>query len=250
MFHQSDTHRAPAIAYKYFREAFTGYLPRLGRLIEEVGASRVCDVGGGAKPALDLGYVGSQGLDYVVVDVSASELAKASDGYVKVVADICEPGLDLGSPFDVVFTSMVAEHIKDPARFHANIRALLRPGGYAFHMFATFYSMPSVLNRLLPARVGEPLLQFVQPGREPEGDAAKFPAYYRWCRGPSRRQLSRFADVGFTVEEYVGFFGHGYFESLPPLQRLSDALTSMKLKHPVPALTTDAWVVLRRPESA
>jgi SAM-dependent methyltransferase len=247
---ESDMRAGPTISYRHFHEAFSGYVPRLRRLIEEVGAGRVCDIGGGAKPALDLPYIASQSLEYVVVDISAGELAKAPDEYAKVVADICEPGLDLGGPFDLVFTSMVAEHIRDPVRFHTNIKALLRPGGYAAHLFATLYSMPSVLNRILPSEMGEPLLRFFQPGRESEGDAGKFPAYYRWCRGPSTRQLARFADIGFTVEEYVGFFGHGYFESLPLLQRASDALTSVKLKHPVPVLTTDAWVLLRRPEDS
>jgi SAM-dependent methyltransferase len=44
--------------------------------------------------------------------------------------DICTAD-SLDSTFDVVFCEQVLEHVPDPARALANIRALLRPGGLA-----------------------------------------------------------------------------------------------------------------------
>ena len=106
------------------------------------------------------------------------------------------------------------------------------PGGTALHTFPTLYEPAFMVNRVLPERVMEPLLRRVQPGREPEGEHAKFRAYYRWCRGPTRRQLRRLESVGFQVLDYVGYFGHGYFGPLKPLDRVEQALSHALVRRP------------------
>ena len=80
-----------------------------------------------------------------------------------------------------------------------------------------------------------------------QGEHAKFRAYYRWCRGPTRRQLRRLESVGFQVLDYVGYFGHGYFGPLKPLDRVEQALSHALVRRPLPALTSYATVTLRRP---
>ena len=62
----------------------------------------------------------------------------------------------------------------------------------------------------------------------------------------SRRQIRRFEGIGYQLEEYVGFFGHGYYRMLRPVQSLNDALALMFVRHPVPLLTSYAQVLLRR----
>jgi hypothetical protein len=235
------------LRYSGWFDVLSDFPETVRRLAARPDVERVCDLGGGANPILTLDEVRERGLRYEILDASAEELAKAPAGYVTAQADALDPALarDHG-PYDLIASGYIAEHVPDPARFHANVRATLRPGGYAVHAFPTLYEPTFVLNRLLPERMLEPLLGRVQPGREAEGSHAKFPAYYRWCRGPSRRQLRRLRSLGFEIVEYVGYFGHGYFGPVKPLDDLEQRLAGALVRHPLPALTSYALVVLRR----
>jgi SAM-dependent methyltransferase len=234
------------VRYDNYRSAIEGFVPYLEGLIERTGARRVCDLGGGARPSLPLAAVERLGLEYVVLDISDDELAKTPPGYKTLQADIAGDHPPELEPQDLVFSRMLAEHIAEPERFHANVRALLRDGGIAFHLFPTLYELPFLVNRLLPVRTSERFLLRLDPARRREGRKPKFPAYYRWCRGPHRRQLERFERLGYAIEEYVGFFGHDYLEKVKPFQRLEDMLAATLLRHPAPFLTSYAYVVLRR----
>lgn len=235
-----------AVRYDLYRAALDGFVPYLERLIERTGARRVCDLGGGARPALSVDQVQRLGLDYVVLDISAEELAKAPPEYATVQADVAGPEPPELEPQDLVFSRMLAEHVAQPERFHTNVRALLRDGGIAFHLFPTLYELPFLVNRLLPVRTSERFLLRLDPARRREGRKPKFPAYYRWCRGPHRRQLERFERLGYAIEEYVGFFGHDYLAKVKPVQRLEDRLAAALVRHPVPLFTSYSYAVLRR----
>jgi hypothetical protein len=119
---------------------------------------------------------------------------------------------------------------------------MLRPGGTAVHLFPTLYTPPFLLNRLLTTDVSRGVLFRAFPSRH-----VKFPAYYSWCRGPSVKQLRRLQAIGFSVEQYMGFFGHGFYARVKPLHLAQQALTSALLEHPVPSMTSFALVVLGRP---
>ena len=234
------------VRYDYAHVAWSDYRPFLERLIEREGATRVCELGGGANPALPLDVVRDRGLRYVVVDASVDELAKAPEGYEKLQADAAAPGFRPPGEFDLACSVMVAEHLADPATFHRNVHRLLRPGGIAFHFFPTLYSLPYVANRVLPDPVSRAILHRIQPHRDDAGHHAKFKAYYRWCRGPTKRQIARFESVGFAVEEYVGFYGHGYYSRVKPLHALEQSAGSFLVRRPVANLTSFAYVVLRK----
>jgi SAM-dependent methyltransferase len=216
-------------------------------VIRRVGARSICEVGGGANPLLVADFVTAERLEYVVGDAPSEELEKASDPCRRIVAQVGGAAFEPFGEFDLVVTKMVLEHVRDPRRSHEHVFELVKPGGRAVHFFPTLYDLPFVANRLLPERVLEQMLLVVQPNRARSGRERKFPAYCRWCRGPSSRQIARFASVGFEVEEYRGFYGHAYFQALPPLQRLEDRWAAFLARHPVPALTSFAWVRPRRP---
>lgn len=217
---------------------------------EADGTRRLLEVGGGANPILSLDEVRDRGLtDYVVTDVSAEELDKAPDGYKKVLADITSAPLHLGE-FDLVVSRTVAEHLNSPAAFHAAVFELLAPGGRAMHYFPTLYEPAFVANLLLPDAVSGSILQRIQPHRASDGKHGKFHAYYRWCRGPTERQLARLQRVGYEVDEYVAVFGHDYYQSLPVLNRLQTGVSQWLSRHPVAGLTAYCWVTLRRPAAA
>ena len=237
------------IRYEFWEQALL-FDTTARELILARQARRICEIGAGANPALDLDFVAAHDLDYVLVDVDAGELAKAGDGYQTIVADVTRRDFTMDRDFDFVLSQMVAEHVRNPGQFHANVYRMLSGGGTAFHFFPTLYAWPFLLNRVLPDAVTERILLAVDSSRTREGKHAKFPAYYEWCRGPSRRQISRFERLGYLVEEYVGFFGHGYYEKFLPRRFPVNWLPAILIEHPVPHLTSYAHVLLRRPPRA
>ncbi len=224
------------------------FAAELERSLHDTGARRLCEIGGGANPILSLDLARGAGIaEYVLTDVSDEELAKAPDGYTKVLADVTHGRLAGLEEFDMVVSHTVAEHVRDPAAFHRTVFDMLAPGGRAMHFFPTLYEPAFVVNRLLPEATADAIVQRIQTNRAHGGMHQKFPAYYRWCRGPTRRQLARLRRVGFDIEEYVGVFGHGYYHPLPVADRLQTAVSELLARHPLPALTAYAWTRLRRP---
>lgn len=237
-----------AVSYASESESWRDF-PALVRQVAQAPTTRtVCEVGGGARPALDLAFVAEHGLDYTVMDISGDELAKAPDGYRKVQTDIAGTLPVGGQRYDLIFSKTLAEHVRDGARMHRNVFDLLTEGGTAIHMFPTLFAPAFVANMLLPTAVSRWLLTKVQGARrDDDGLEGKFPAYYRWCRGPSSRQLERFRQLGYEVLDYRGYYGTpGYYRPLR-LGWLDAFLTRMLTRFPMPALTSYAVVVLRRP---
>ena len=74
----------------------------------------------------------------------------------------------------------------------------------------------------------------------------KFPAFYRWCRGPTQHQLARFSRLRYRVLEYHAYFGHGYYNRIPFLGRMVDRVADLLVRHPLPALTSYACVMLQK----
>lgn len=233
----------PRIDYGYFLDGLNDFLPTVRCLIGEHGSRRVCDVGGGANPLLSIEDLRAFDLDYTVLDISAEELEKAPPGYQRLCGDVCRLTVPPEQRFDLVFSRMVAEHVESAEQFHRAIHSLLVPGGIAVHLFPTLFTVPFLVNRILPETVSRQLLKcFSARDDHKEG---KFPAYYNRCRGPSPGQFQFFADLDYEVLAYKAYFGHGYYRRIPVLRTLHSRLTQALVNHPLPALTSYACVVLR-----
>jgi SAM-dependent methyltransferase len=226
-------------------------IAELGTLMD-AGARRFCDVGGGANPIVSARKVEQLGLEYVILDDSPGELDKTPPGYETYRASVLDPArvselIAERGTFDVVMSRWVAEHVPDGRAFHRQVFEMLRPGGVAVHLFPTLYSPVFLLNRILPPGLSTALLERGSAGgRAEDGRHAKFRSYYSWCRGPSGRQRDRLKGVGFTVERYIGFFGHGYYRRVKPLEKLHRAVTDVLLAYPLASMTSFALVVMRR----
>ena len=222
--------------------------PRLAaNRIRQSGARRILEIGAGANPTFKLDELSGSDTDYTLLDISNDELRKAPSGYKTVIADIGAPDLRLERQYDFVFSRMLAEHVEDALAFHRNILGLLTRGGIAVHFFPTLFAPPFLANRLLPEGLASRIVRLLQPGRLDSGKQNKFPAYYEWCRGPTRKQIKRFEGLGYAVDEYLGCFGHDdYYKRLPWLQSVHNALATYLVRHPVPSLTSFAYVVLRK----
>ena len=222
------------------------FLPHVHELIDRTRPSVVYELGGGAYPLLSPSLIADKGLEYVVVDVSAEQLDLAPDRYTKLHADLGRSDFVPPQTADLVLSRWFLEHVRDPATLHRNVLAMLRPGGRAVHYFTTLYSLPFVLNRILPDPVSIRLVRLAEPGRLESGHG-KFPAHYRWCRGPTKRQLRRFREIGFELDSYTAYLGHYYLDRIGPAQRAEDRLAAFLARRHAAWATSYALVELRKP---
>ena len=242
------------IAYDHFRE-FPGWdlAPGfLASLIERESSRAVLEIGAGANPTLSPAQVRElAAVRYTTNDRSADELAKADPAYDTLLLDMTAAGSTVAVPreaFDLIFSRMVNEHVDDGERYYRNVFAALRPGGVTAHCFSTLYALPFVVNRMLPERLAGRVLDIVHPRDDPYMQG-KFPARYSWSRGPTRRAIDRLTGLGYEIVAYRGYFGHPYYNrrALRPLQVLEEAKAEWLARHPIPALTSYAVVILRKP---
>ncbi len=175
----------------------------------------IVEIGGGANPYLSQKQVSN--FRYIVVDIDAIELAKANEiHFEKICADITSEKLDFKC--DLIISNMLLEHVPNPKEFHEECYKILKNNGKAIHFFATKYSPASIVNLILPEQWSRRLLYLIQQRKwDIEG---KFPAYYRWCIGPTKRQINKFLSKGFVVEKYYGYIGSGYLVNIPILNLL------------------------------
>src|SRR5262249_2440039 len=101
-------------------------------------------------------------------------------------------------------------------------------------------------NLLLPKKLSETTLLFFQPWRIREGKEGKFKAYYDWCYGPTRSNIKKITDLGYSVEEYIGFFGHRYYSKIKILHWLEMMKANLLVKYPLPFFTQYAQVLLKK----
>lgn len=225
--------------------------PFLERFIRDHGARNVADIGGGANPVLSESFVRENALTYTLFDISERELSLAPAFYRKVCVDVSAALPSFSAAvgahrFDLVFSHMFLEHIADPLSTHRNLFSILRPGGYAVHLFPTANSIPLAANRLLPGKLTTAMLRLAQPKRDLSGRFGKFPAYYRMCGAPSPHLHRRFEALGYRVVRHTGFVGHRYYARWPALQSFEKSLRPVLVRARIP-LTSMSLLILQRP---
>jgi SAM-dependent methyltransferase len=137
----------------------------------------ILDVGSGRRPALSKDEL--NGLRYVGLDVSATELTAAPEGTYgeTFVTDVASRVAELVDEFELIVSWQVLEHVKDIAAALENMRAYLRPGGQLVAMLSGTFSVHGILNKLIPGSLGVRLMRDLL-GRDP---SSVFPAYYDRC---------------------------------------------------------------------
>ena len=233
------------ISYEKTKTVWSGYENILASLIEKHKLSRICDIGGGANPILDIEYITKNNLSYSVLDISKDELEKAPKGYDKIVKDICSPNIEIKEDYDFIFSKMLVEHIKDAPQLHKNIHQMLCDGGIAVHFFPTLYTFPFLINLLFPESLTSSILKLFQPKRD-FYQTAKFPAYYKWCYGPVNKQINRFQELGYDIIEYTGLYGHDYYKRFSVIQSIHNMKVNYLLRNPNPFFTNFSMVVLSK----
>lgn len=204
----------------------------------------VLEIGAGPNPCIEDKLVEQYNIKYHLNDYAASELKKGNNDYRKFSGDFLE--VDLPQKYDLIISRMVLEHTENPRRLHQKIHDHLNPGGIAIHFFATLYSIPAVLNLILPEFISDKLVKWGQ-NRDPEFHG-KFPAKYAWCRGPVKGYHEKFEKLGFMILEQRGYVGHGYLSTRKYLRKLENIFSQILLKINMPLFCSNTILILKRPD--
>lgn len=174
--------------------------------------SRIYDIGGGKSPYLSPEE--KERLDATVIglDIDPRELLRAPAGAydLAVCADVTRY---LGAQdADLGICQTLLEHVRDVDAALRSIATCLRPGGRLVVFVPSGNALYARLNRLLPTRVQQALLNLYASGRQ--RDIRGFPAYYDRC---TPRELAATAlGHGLELEDARYYFTSGYFSIFFP----------------------------------
>ncbi|WP_353186884.1 class I SAM-dependent methyltransferase [Bosea sp. (in: a-proteobacteria)] len=229
--------------------AWEHYESTILALARHYGLHRVCEIGGGRDPLFTAEQAAEHGIELVVNDIDAGELALAPPGLHTARFDIAG---DLSGVrpadggFDMMVSRMVFEHVDGVERAWRNIHALLAPGGVALAFFPTLWAPVFALNHMLPEKVSRAIVHALFPRRRSGGDDPIFPAFYDGCRGSARRLTPMLNRAGFRDVHVQPFWGHGYFERMPGLRQLDHGFNALAAAADWRLVTTYAYVLARK----
>lgn len=188
--------------------------PLVARARELVGPGvAVLDIGGGRRP-----LVRPENGMLVGLDVSEEELAFGGyDRAIVALAEDFQP--DLVESFDVVVCCYTLEHVRDTRQVLRNTFLYLRPGGILLALTSGKWAAHSVINRLVPHRIGAHLT-----GRPAE---TVFPARYDRC---TARELEEELAAWSHAQVTPTWVDANYFPA--PLRRVYLKYEEWALRHP------------------
>lgn len=148
------------------------------------------EIGGGKNPLFD------PSKEYTVNDISSHELSFIkSKGYVTANFDICgDFHYNYNEKYDFIFSKMVLEHVSDGNRYYQNIYKLLKPGGICITYHPTLFSLPFVINKILPNSIGEKLFDFLY--------------------GKNKTRVREKIRIGKFPAYAIPFYGHHYYKKI------------------------------------
>lgn len=229
---------------KPIKKSWNDFERIIPELITKYNLKEVCEIGAGANPFLSNDFILREGVNYTLVDVDEGELLKGKNEFKKLIIDFSSKDFVPKEQFDLIFSQMTLEHIQYPERLHQNIFSSLKKGGLAIHFFATLYSIPSMVNLILPEFLSHKILFYIQ--KRDQIQHGKFPAYYRWTLGPVKKNIKRLESIGFQMISYDGYVGHTYFPKHSFFGKIEAVYTNFLHKLNNPYFSSNAIVVLRK----
>jgi SAM-dependent methyltransferase len=229
--------------------AWDNYERLVVELSQRMGLREVCEIGGGRDPMFNAEEARARGIDLVVNDIDANELALTPAGLRTTRFDVAGDLRELDGAenlYDMMISRMVFEHIDGVPQAWRNIRRLLRPGGIGLAFFPTLYAWPFLVNYVIPEKASRALVHALFPNRADDGDDPKFPALYDHCITSERRIRRMLAPAGFSDVHIMPFWGHGYLDRVPVAREIDGWINRMAAKLDVRLLTTYAFVLVRK----
>ena len=229
------------------RWAWNGYKTSIIALAQKYGLKRLLEIGGGRHPLFTPEEAKSYGFEMTINDISPAELENMKTPLFKtacfdIAGDV--PAANEGA-FDLMYSRMVFEHVRDVERAWSNIYRLLTPGGVAIAFYPTLYALPFVVNRLIPESASSKIVSMLYPARE-EKDEPKFPAYYDRCYGSESRVEPTLRRIGFRDTAVLPFYGHSYFKKIPVAREIDAALSNLARRRNFTPLAAYAYAIVRK----
>lgn len=159
------------------------------------------------------------------VDDDADEMALNSCLDERTVGNASQTlGVPDGS-IDLILSRATLEHLPDNAGFLRCCSKALAPGGRLVVVFTGKWAPPALLNRLLPPRLANKLLNLLVPGSKGQQG---FHACYDKCSDTEfSRELKK---NGFEiVYKYHSYFASSYYMFFVPLYILSIAIDYIRM---------------------
>jgi SAM-dependent methyltransferase len=170
------------------------------------------DIGGGARPCVDLETKLRLGLKVTGLDIDEEELAKAPRGLYDraIVADITTYREQNAA--DLVVCKSTLEHVRNTEAALATMARLLNPGGTLLVFVPSRNALYARLNLLLPQRLKLRLLSAFMPD---QADELGFPAMYDRCTPRDFRCFA--ASYGLQIKELRSYYISSYFSVAFPI---------------------------------
>ena len=201
--------------------------------------SVIVDVGGGRSCAFVQQCNNS---NIIAVDISAGELALNQDVQDRRVGDVTKY-IPVGDrSVDVVASRFVAEHLQRTDLFIKEAYRVLRPGGFFITLFPNKRAPFTVINRVLPKKVGLQIAYALKPTAKEIG---VFPAFYHLC-SPDQFRNACLASGFSNVNVQVDYFQSSYFYFCLPLAAVSLCYEWMVSKLALEVLSSLVLVVATR----
>jgi SAM-dependent methyltransferase len=228
--------------------AWGGYRASILAFAKEYGLTRLMEIGGGRRPLFTPEECTQFGFETTINDISPVELENMKVTFptacFDVSGDISSPEIKKGH-YDLIYSRMVFEHVKDVEQAWKNIYQLLSPGGVAIAFYPTLYALPFLVNKLIPESVSSKIVDALYGFRKGNGQL-KFPAYYDHCYGDAKRVEPMLQKIGFSDMAVMPFYGHDYFKNLPVLREIDNAIHGLARRNNLASLSSYAYAVVRK----
>jgi 2-polyprenyl-3-methyl-5-hydroxy-6-metoxy-1,4-benzoquinol methylase len=228
-----------------FKWAFTNYKEFISTIARRQKSKSLLEVGGGRSPHFTEAEINQFGSRLTVNDISQSELDRAPDWVDKTCFDISgDVGEDQHGKYDLIFSRMVFEHIKNADQAYHNIYNLLSDGGICINFHPTFYAPPFVLNYFLPDTLSSKVLQFFFKHRNID-ETPKFPAHYSLCYATEKNR-KRIQKAGFSDVKIIPFYGHGYYQKIPIVRNISGSVSKYLERKQNRTFSSYAYTIVKK----
>jgi Methyltransferase domain len=207
-------HRSSEWAWRHYKDVLVD-------LLRMRDARCLMEIGGGRFPLFNPAEIAPFDVEYIINDVSPSELSRAPSEVGKACFDIASSDTTeidaLAGTIDLTFSKMVFEHVSDALQAYRNIYKMLSRRGICLNFHPVLFSLPFLINYLAPTAPAERLLQRFAPKRN-RYEQPKFPARYDYCR-VSKYFQNTLRSIGYRHVWQLPFWFHEYFVKFPGLQQ-------------------------------
>lgn len=228
---------------KSWQTAMLGYHDELSAIVRRYPNAKILELGAGRRPSFAISEMPANIASYTVNDIDEGELALAAPEYERACFDVSGDASAFADTYDVVFSRFLAEHVRDGKAMHRNVFEVLKPGGVAFHLIPTLHAIPFVINKYLPERLTQLILNALSPRRD---ISPKFPAYYSHCYGNTAQMREAFTEIGYSDVKIRNFYGHFYYEKIPGLKQAEEAFAAHAARKGWSWCTTYAYVLAKK----